>query len=102
MAAETAGRPVPFARPFVGKEEEEAVIRVLRSGWLTTGKECLAFEEEFSRFLAAPPLPAVSPAGQETAPPLPAPPCLAVNSATSGLHLALEACGVRRGDLVLL
>ncbi|MDR2136570.1 MAG: DegT/DnrJ/EryC1/StrS family aminotransferase, partial [Treponema sp.] len=40
--------------------------------------------------------------GQETAPPLPAPPCLAVNSATSGLHLALEACGVRRGDLVLL
>jgi dTDP-4-amino-4,6-dideoxygalactose transaminase len=28
--------------------------------------------------------------------------CLAVNSATSGLHLALEACGVQSGDLVFV
>ncbi|MDR1059444.1 MAG: DegT/DnrJ/EryC1/StrS aminotransferase family protein, partial [Treponema sp.] len=28
--------------------------------------------------------------------------CLAVNSATSGLHLALAACGIGRGDLVLV
>jgi dTDP-4-amino-4,6-dideoxygalactose transaminase len=86
---------IPFARPFIGKEEEEAVLRVLRSGWLTTGKEALAFEEEFSRFLAE------APADTGIEPGI-APPCLAVNSATSGLHLALEACGVRAGDLVLL
>jgi dTDP-4-amino-4,6-dideoxygalactose transaminase len=96
--------PIPFARPFVGKEEEEAVLRVLRSGWLTTGKETLAFEEEFSRFLGTAP---AGTAGLEghggpNGPPGAALPCLAVNSATSGLHLALEACGVRGGDLVFL
>jgi dTDP-4-amino-4,6-dideoxygalactose transaminase len=82
--AETT-EPVLFARPFTGPEEEEAVIRVLRSGWLTTGKETLSFEKEFADFLGGSPLQ-----------------CLAVNSATSGLHLALEACGIGPGDLVLL
>ncbi|MDR0476226.1 MAG: DegT/DnrJ/EryC1/StrS family aminotransferase [Treponema sp.] len=83
---------VPFARPFTGKEEEEAVIKVLRSGWLTTGSECLAFEKEFAEFLESK---KKSNSAEKTA-------CLAVNSATSGLHLALEACGVGPGDLVLL
>jgi dTDP-4-amino-4,6-dideoxygalactose transaminase len=87
-------KPIPFARPFTGKEEEAAVLRVLRSGWLTTGAETLAFEREFADFVQS----AVSGA--------PSPPValytLAVNSATSGLHLALEACGVRAGDLVLV
>jgi dTDP-4-amino-4,6-dideoxygalactose transaminase len=91
---EAPALPIPFARPFIGKEEEAAALRVLRSGWLTTGREALAFEEEFAEFLRRPP-------GTEERPG-PAPRCLAVNSATSGLHLALEACGVGRGDLVLL
>ncbi|MDA8426920.1 MAG: DegT/DnrJ/EryC1/StrS family aminotransferase [Treponema sp.] len=73
---------VPFALPSLGGEEEEAVLRVLRSGWLTTGEEARAFEREFAAFTAAP--------------------CaLAVNSATSGLHLALEALGVGSGDIVV-
>jgi dTDP-4-amino-4,6-dideoxygalactose transaminase len=76
---------IPFARPFIGAAEEEAVLRVLRSGWLTTAAEALAFEAEFARFLGEPDRAA-----------------LAVNSATSGLHLALEACGVGAGDLVLV
>jgi dTDP-4-amino-4,6-dideoxygalactose transaminase len=76
---------IPFARPFIGGEEEEAALRVLRSGWLTTGAEALAFEKEFAAFLGNTGLW-----------------CLAVNSATSGLHLALEACGVSAGDLVLV
>ncbi|GHV16716.1 spore coat protein [Spirochaetia bacterium] len=122
---------IPFALPFIGKEEEEAVLRVLRSGWLTTGAEALAFEKEFADFLGSPPSypneaadpsvndfsfsvnvcrtpksrsidgtsllnPAVSAADRM---PLF---CLAVNSATSGLHLALEACGVGPGDVVLV
>ena len=75
---------IPFARPFIGREEEEAAIRVLRSGWLTTGKEALAFEKEFEAYLSV--------AGLRA---------LAVNSATSGLHLAMEACGVGSGDVVI-
>jgi dTDP-4-amino-4,6-dideoxygalactose transaminase len=76
---------IPFARPFIGREEETAAIRVLRSGWLTTGGEALAFEKEFAEFLKTTDIH-----------------CLAVNSATSGLHLALEACGVGSGDAVLV
>jgi dTDP-4-amino-4,6-dideoxygalactose transaminase len=76
---------IPFARPFTGVEEEEAVIRVLRSGWLTTGIESLSFEKEFATFMGGNGLR-----------------CLAVNSATSGLHLALEACGICSGDAVLV
>jgi dTDP-4-amino-4,6-dideoxygalactose transaminase len=83
---------IPFALPFMGREEEEAVIRVLRSGWLTTGKEALAFEKEFAEFLEA----GSRAPGQA---PLTA---MAVNSATSGLHLALEACGAGPGDVVLV
>jgi len=73
---------IPFARPSIGTEEEQAVLKVLRSGWLTTGIETKSFEEEFAAFT-------------DTAN------ALAVNSATSGLHLVLEAFGVGPGDKVI-
>ncbi len=73
---------IPFALPCLGPREEEAVLRVLRSGWITTGAETRSFEEEFARFVGVPH-------------------ALAVNSATAGLHLALEALGVGPGDLVV-
>jgi dTDP-4-amino-4,6-dideoxygalactose transaminase len=88
---------IPFSKPFIGKEEEEAVLAVLRSGWLTTGKETLEFEKEFERFLTS----HTAPHTQEMRD-THSTYCMAVNSATSGLHLALEACGVTQGDLVLL
>ncbi|GHV56254.1 hypothetical protein AGMMS49579_20610 [Spirochaetia bacterium] len=108
--------PIPFARPFVGKEEEEAVLRVLRSGWLTTGQETLALEKEFASFLTdtASPLAinhtvmphltkaALHGAENHRHPDSSFLHCLAVNSATSGLHLALEACGIGPGDIVLV
>jgi len=80
---------IPFAKPFIGKEEEEAVLTALRSGWLTTGKETLAFEKDFGEFL-------------QNRDGLDLPFCMAVNSATSGLHLAMEAVGIGKGDLVLI
>lgn len=73
---------IPFARPSLDGEEEEAVLRVMRSGWLTTGAETLAFEKDFAGYTGMPY-------------------ALAVNSATSGLHLALEALGVGPGDTVV-
>jgi dTDP-4-amino-4,6-dideoxygalactose transaminase len=82
---------IAFALPYLGEEEEAGILRVLRSGWLTTGKEALEFEKEFAAFL------------QAKAPNIKAPlTALAVNSATSGLHLALEAVGTGPGDIVLV
>lgn len=43
--------PVAFAAPDVAQSDVDAVVRVLRSGWLTTGQECIAFEEELSEYL---------------------------------------------------
>ena len=73
---------IPFARPAIGREEERAVISVLRSGWLTTGREAKKFEEEFAAYVGA---------GY----------ALAVSSATAGLHLSLEALGVKANSLVV-
>ena len=39
---------VPFHRAAITKDEENAVLEVLRSGWLTTGKYALEFEKKFS------------------------------------------------------
>jgi dTDP-4-amino-4,6-dideoxygalactose transaminase len=74
---------LPFAMPDLGEEEINAVTEVLRNGWITTGPITKKFEEEFSLFLGG---------GIES---------IAVNSATSGLHLALEACGISQGDEVI-
>jgi dTDP-4-amino-4,6-dideoxygalactose transaminase len=97
---------IPFAKPFIGREEEEAVLCVLRSGWLTTAEEALSFEREFALFLAnerKEDLTADSADGKNLTANKANDICaLAVNSATSGLHLALEALGVGAGDLVLL
>ena len=88
-------KAIPFAQPFVGKEEEEAILAVLRSGWLTTGRQTIEFEKEFANFLQKS---AAKGGGKDSKPIY----CLAVNSATSGLHLALEALGIGKGDLVLI
>lgn len=72
---------IPFARPTLGEAEEQAAVGVIRSGWLTTGPQAVAFEREFAEYV-----------GVRHA--------LAVCSATAGLHLALEALGVGPGDTV--
>ncbi len=73
---------IPFSRPSIGKREERAAVDVLRSGWLTTGKISAEFEREFAAYV-----------GAKYA--------LAVNSGTAGLHLALEALGIKPRQYVL-
>ena len=82
--AETAALPfLPFARPDIGDAEVNAVAEAMRSGWVTTGPQTRAFEQAFTDYLGG---------GVDS---------LAVNSATAGLHLALEALGIGPGDEVI-
>ena len=83
---------VPFHRAAITKAEEDAVLEVLRSGWLTTGKYTLEFEQKFSQ--------AVTSNEDEKAGRAPVI-SLAVNSNTSGMILAMEACGVKEGKAVI-
>jgi dTDP-4-amino-4,6-dideoxygalactose transaminase len=76
---------LPFALPEIGEEEINEVADSLRSGWITTGPKAKQFETDFTAFI-----------GDESLE------SIAVNSATSGLHLALEAVGVGPGDEVIL
>jgi len=75
---------LPFALPDIGEEEIAEVVDTLRSGWVTTGPKARRFETDFAAFLGDPALH-----------------CIAVNSATAGLHLALEAIGIGPGDEVI-
>jgi dTDP-4-amino-4,6-dideoxygalactose transaminase len=83
---------LPFALPEIGEEEINEVVDTLRSGWVTTGGKAKRFEADFVAYLQGG---AEQAAGQ---PPLHA---IAVNSATAGLHLALEALGIGPGDEVI-
>ena len=76
-------RTVPFFRPSISENEIEEVSDSLRSGWLTTGPKTKRFEEEVASFV-----------GAKYA--------IALNSCTAALHLALEAIGIKRGDLVIV
>ena len=90
---------VSFSRPSISKEEERSVLKVLRSGWLTTGKYALEFEKNFSEFMNKNPsmLDKRKEFGLSCEPVV----SLAVNSNTSGMILAMEACGVTKGTAVI-
>ncbi|GBF40212.1 DegT/DnrJ/EryC1/StrS family aminotransferase [Leptospira johnsonii] len=74
---------LPFALPSISEKAIEEVAAVLRSGWITSGPKVKEFEEEFAKYT-----------GAEFA--------LAMNSATAGLHLALESIGLCSEDAVLV
>jgi dTDP-4-amino-4,6-dideoxygalactose transaminase len=74
---------IPFALPDICQEEIDEVVHTLKNGWLTYGPKTIAFEEEFRKYI-----------GCSHA--------ISVNSATSGLHLALLALGIGIGDEVVV
>ena len=74
---------VPFFRPALGAEEAAAVMAVMESGWLTTGRTVKRFEQEFATAVGAAH-------------------AVALNSATAALHLAVEALGLKAGQGVLV
>lgn len=82
MSTTLQARSIPVARPFIGVEEEQAVVAALRSGWVSQGPKVAEFERSFAEYV-----------GARNA--------IAVTSCTTALHLALIAAGVRPGDEVI-
>ena len=74
--------PIPLARPLLGEGEEARVLQALRSGRLALGPRLPEFEDALGQRLGARHVSAVS-------------------SGTAGLHLAVRAAGIERGDEVV-
>lgn len=74
---------LPYGRQTIDEDDIAAVVRVLKSDFLTTGPEIPAFEAEFADAVGAPH-------------------AVACNSATAALHLALEGLGVGPGDVCIV
>lgn len=72
----------PVAKPYITAADEKAVLRVLRSGVLSLGPAQDEFERRFAKKV-----------GTKYA--------CAVSNGTAGLHLALLAAGIKRGDEVI-
>ena len=72
---------IPYARQDINRDDIDAVVAVLRSDFLTQGPSVSAFEQFVSNYCGA----------QHA---------VAVNSATSALHIACLALGVGKGDVV--
>lgn len=74
---------IPLFDPDLGAEEEQALVDVIRSKWLTMGDRTVAFEKAFAELTGVPV-------------------ALACNSATAALHMALAALGIGPGDDVVV
>lgn len=73
---------LPFNRPWFGPDEIAQVTESLESGWVTRGPKTAQFEAMFREYIGS----AVA---------------IGLNSATSGLHLALECLHIGGGDEVI-
>ncbi|WP_018702255.1 UDP-4-amino-4,6-dideoxy-N-acetyl-beta-L-altrosamine transaminase [Anaeromusa acidaminophila] len=74
-------KSIPYGRQSISQEDIAAVVEVLQSDWLTTGPAVDAFEAAVSAYCGV---------------------ChaVAVNSATSALHIACMALGLQKGEVL--
>ena len=74
-------KSIPYGRQSISPEDIQAVVEVLQSDWLTTGPAVESFETAVSSYCGV----------RQT---------VAVNSATSALHIACMALGLQKGDVL--
>ena len=72
---------IPYGRQSINSQDIEAVAKVLKSDWLTTGPMVLEFEKNLSSFVGAE--------------------CVTVSSGTAALHAAYSAIEIKEGDEVI-
>jgi len=87
VLASEGGQPVrkqflPFSLPLIGEEEKREVLKVLDSGWITTGPRTFEFEKRLASYTGASH-------------------AVALSSCTAALHVSLAALGVGEGDEVI-
>jgi perosamine synthetase len=75
-------KKINLSAPWIDERDEELVLEVLRSGWLSLGPTGPRFEALFAEAVGAPY-------------------CAAVSSGTAGLHLCMRLAGVEAGDEVI-
>ncbi|MGL5722563.1 MAG: DegT/DnrJ/EryC1/StrS family aminotransferase [Brevinema sp.] len=73
---------IEFSPPTLSEDDIQAVVEVLRSGWITTGSTVKQFEAALSTYTNSND-------------------ALCLNSATAGLYLALKSFGIGEGDEVI-
>ena len=73
---------IKFSKPLLGPREKNEINKVIDSGWLTTGKRTLLFEQKFSKY-------------KKTKY------ALALNSCTAALHLSLLLINLKKNDEVI-
>lgn len=73
---------LPLSRPSIGPKEIQEVVTCLKSGWITTGPLCKAFEEKFCELTGASH-------------------AISLSSGTAGMHLLMLALGIKRGDEII-
>lgn len=76
-------RNIPFSPPDVGNEEIEEIVKVIRSGWITTGGKTKEFEKAIGEYI-----------GNSNV--------VALNSQTACAELALRLLGIGSGDEVIV
>jgi len=74
---------LPWAKPYFGQEEIQAVIKCMESGWISMGNKVKEYEDNFSTKLKTNY-------------------SIAVNSGTAALDIALKVLGIKPGDEIII
>lgn len=75
-------RNIPFSPPDMSDSEIEAVVKVLKSGWITSGPKLAEFEERISEYCEC----------NNVA---------ALNSATAAMEMVLKVFDIKEGDEII-
>lgn len=75
-------KKIPFSPPDIREEEIEEVVKVLKSGWITTGPKTKEFENKIAEYC-----------NTEKA--------VCLNSATAAMEMTLRVLGIGEGDEVI-
>lgn len=75
-------QPIPYGKQNIEQEDIDAVVKTLIADFLTQGPKVKEFEDKFAKYV-----------GADYA--------LAVSNATAGLHIAVLALGLKKGERVI-